>query len=415
MRIAWLGPEPSLEGGVPYAATQILLGLAQQGVQVDAYIGTVEAPYADRFDDSNGLRVFEDRMHWDWDRWYSRQPLLATATSLLARVGAQKRLLVTLSREHSRRPYDLIYQFSQFEVPWLRGRERELPPVVVHPEVHIAGELRWHRKERALALRCGGKARTEATTALLAGRTLIQRRDARRADAIVAPSRVFAQHLARDYHIASERVHVVPNPIDLRRFAPTTRDVGRRDAIELLFVSRLSVRKGVEMVVALSHRLARQQDRYRIRVIGARSMFSDYTPLLEDLHPEVARYEGHRPAEEVAGLHRAVDIVIQPSHYEPFALTVGEALASGSPVVVSDEVGAAEDVDPRCAQRFPAGDIDAFETAVRAMGQAISDGRRHEMGRIARAEAERLFAPERVCRGLVDTFAQVLSNDAARG
>lgn len=412
MRIAWLGPEPSLEGGVPYAATQILLGLAELGIEVDAYIATERAAYGNRFDEL-GLRVFEDRVRWEWDRWYSRQPLAATATSLLARVQAQKRLLVTMSREHARRPYDLVYQFSQFEVPWLRGREGELPPVVVHPEVHIAGELRWHRRERALALRCGGRARTEATTALLAGRTLIQRRDARRVTAIVAPSRVFAQHLERDYRIERDRLHVVPNPIDLRRFVPTLGDGGCHNPIELLFVSRLSVRKGVEMIVALSHRLARHGGPFRLRVVGARSTFSDYTPLLEDLHPEVACYEGHRSAEEVAQLHRSADIVVQPSHYEPFALTIGEALASGSPVVASDEVGATEEVDPRCSHRFSAGDLEGFEAAVRAMAEAVRNGQRAQLRRLARQEAERLFAPDKVCRGLADIFAHVLNDDAA--
>ncbi len=71
-------------------------------------------------------------------------------------------------------------------------------------------------------------------------------------------------------------------------------------------------------------------------------MFSDYTPLLKDLHPDVGIYDGYRNAEEVAQLHRSADIVLQPSHYEPFVLTVGEALASGSPVVASDEVRATE-------------------------------------------------------------------------
>ena len=414
MRIAWLGPEPSLGGGVTYAATQILWGLAAQAVEVDAYLATVTSPYGSCFDDCAGLRVFADRAHWEWNRWYSRQPLAATATSLLARVQAQKRLLLKLSIEHARNPYDLIYQFSQFEIPWLRSRSGSLPPVVVHPEVHMAGELRWHHKERELALRCGGAVRTEATTALLAARTLVQRRGARRPAAIIAPSRVFARHLQRDYRIDPDRLHVVPNPIDLRRFTPTNQSAARHDPLELLFVSRLSVRKGVEMIVALSHRLARGDSRFRLRVIGAQSMFSDYTPLLADLHPTVGLYEGPQDAVTVAGLQRAADVVLQPSHYEPFALTVGEALASGSPVVASDEVGAAEDVDRRCCRQFPAGDLDSFEADVRQMADEMRGNRRAEIRRLARGEAERLFAPERVCGELVNTFHRILSGDAAR-
>jgi glycosyltransferase involved in cell wall biosynthesis len=412
MRIAWLGPEPSLGGGVTYAATQILWGLAGQGVEVDAYLATVTSPFGNCFEDCPGLRVFADRAHWDWDRWYSRHPLAATASSLLARVQAQKRLLLRLDIEHTREPYDLIYQFSQFEVPWLRGREGRLPPVVVHPEVHIAGELRWHRREHELAVRCGGAVKTEATTALLAARALLQRRGARRPAAVIAPSRVFARHLERDYGIEPARLYVVPNPIDLRRFTPATQAARCQDPLELLFVSRLSVRKGVEMIVALSHRLARGDGRFRLRVVGAHSMFSDYTALLEDLHPIVGRYEGPQGAGRVAELQRAADLVLQPSHYEPFALTVGESLASGSPVVASDEVGAAEDVDRRCCRQFPSGDLDRFEADVRHMADAMRSDRRADIRRVARGEAERLFAPEHVCGELVTTFTRILSADA---
>lgn len=414
MRIAWLGPEPALDGGVPYVAAQLMIGLAAQGIELDAYIATQQAPYGDSFTDCEGLRLFTDRVHWEWDRWYSRQPHLATSTSLMARIRAQKRLVVSLLREHRRRPYDLVYQFSQFEVPWLRGNGQLLPPVIIHPEVHMAGELRWHRRERSLALRCGGKARTEATTALLATRTLVQQRDSRHVAAIVAPSRVFAGHLARDYGIESHRLHVVPNPIDLRRFLPAA-DAPRSSRTELLFVSRLSVRKGVEMIVGLSHRLAHSPGDFMIRVVGAGSMFSDYTRLLEDLHPDVAHYEGHRDAAYVAELHRSADMLLQPSHYEPFALTVGEALASGTPVVASDEVGATEDVNPRCCRRFTSGDLDAFEQAVRAMGQSLMHGNDRELRSLARSEAERLFTPERVCRGLASILANVHTDVSTHG
>jgi glycosyltransferase involved in cell wall biosynthesis len=340
--------------------------------------------------------------------------MIATATSLWARVQAQKRLLVKLTEEHQRRPYDLIYQFSQFEVPWLRGRERLLPPVVIHPEVHMAGELRWHRREHALAIRCGGKTKTGATTALLASRTLVQRAAAARVAAVIAPSRVFAEHLRADYGIARDRLHVVPNPIDLDRFSPGVTASEHRGPLELLYVSRLSMRKGLEMVVALSHRLAGDPGHFRIRVVGGHSMFSDYRPLLDDLHPVVGVYEGHRDALAVAELQRSADCLIQPSHYEPFALTVGEALASGTPVVVSDQVGAGEQVDSRCCTRFPAGDLGAFEAAVRAASSAVAGADRASVRQLARSEAERLFAPDRVCAGLVEAFSRVLSQDASR-
>ena len=46
--------------------------------------------------------------------------------------------------------------------------------------------------------------------------------------------------------------------------------------------------------------------------------------------------------DDMASLYSAVDYVVLPSHYEPFGLVVAESLESGTPVVVTASVGAAE-------------------------------------------------------------------------
>ena len=123
-------------------------------------------------------------------------------------------------------------------------------------------------------------------------------------------------------------------------------------------------------------------------------MVSDYTPLLEDLHPDVGIDDRsampRRSAVASFGGHR-----VQPSHYEPFALTVGEALASGSPVVASDEVGATEGVDPQCCRVFAAGDLDVSR-AVRELGEAMSGTQRGAIRRLAPRRRSAVFTRSRV-------------------
>ena len=94
--------------------------------------------------------------------------------------------------------------------------------------------------------------------------------------------------------------------------------------------------------------------------------------------------------------------MLQPSQYEPFALTVGEALAGGTPVIASDEVGAAEGIDPRVCQVFPRGDRDALQRAVRDAIGNVDFEQRGELAALARAEAERLFAPATVAATLLE-------------
>jgi glycosyltransferase involved in cell wall biosynthesis len=172
----------------------------------------------------------------------------------------------------------------------------------------------------------------------------------------------------------------------------------------VLSVSRLAVRKGVELVTELSHRLDDLAGEVRIDVIGNHSLWSDCRALMRDLNPAVATYKGEFANGQLAEAYAGADLLIQPSHYEPFALTVGEALACGVPVVASSEVGATEGVDPACCTVFPAGDIDPFEAAVHGAVDRVRGGGREPIAAVARAEAQRLFSADRVADGVLEAL-----------
>ena len=410
MRIAWQGPMGA-EGGVAYAGLQLLQGLRSRGVGVDCYMTTSidDAPLLLREDP--GVRFFCRPTGWEWDHWYSQNPLSAFITGQVARGIAQHGLARLMAEEHARWPYDLLYQFSQIELFGIRGRRNALPPIVVHPEVHAAGELAWHRRENNLAARGETLQHRVAARAMLVGRVARQRRDIRLVRRVVAPSRVFAAHLSSDYGIPLDHISIVPNPIDLERFSPRrgTSANGSDRPVTLLFVSRLAVRKGLDLVVGLSHRLVDLAGKVRIVIIGDRSLWSDYRALLDDLNPAVGSYAGPLDSDRLAAAYADADALIQPSKYEPFALTVGEALASGVPVVASDEVGATEGLDSGCCTVFRSGDLDAFETAVRMVIARIGDGAKPAISELARSEAQRLFSPERVADALTDSMEAALS------
>jgi glycogen(starch) synthase len=279
----------------------------------------------------------------------------------------------------------------------------------VHPEVHAHGELRSLWRERAIS-RETETARMRATAAaVLTVRTALQRFDARVATGFISPSSVFASDLVRDLGASPHRIRVVPNPIDMERFSEGAA-APREGPVRLVFVGRTAVRKGVEMIVALSHRLADLAGQVDLEVIGGPSLWSDYRGLLRELNPSVARYSGGEvPPEDLVARLRSGDVLLQPSHYEPFALTVGEGLACGMVAVTSDRVGASEEVDRAVALRFPAGDLDAFEAQVRhAIGRVRStDG--ESLRATARSEAQRLFSPDKVGAEAVAALRELVS------
>jgi glycosyltransferase involved in cell wall biosynthesis len=383
---------------------QLLRELPAAGVSVDAYFAGARDEIPEELCHREGLSLNSCDLGWRYGRWYSRNPLATFATGQITRAVAQNRLVGQIVRNHERSPYHALYQFSQLELFAIRRLRRALPPIVVHPEVHAAGELRWHTRERDFALRGESTLHYGFVRTLLKTRARAQRRDLRHVDLVIAPSHVFGRELVDDYGVAAGKVRSVPNPVDLERFHPAEEEHRSGDPIGLLFVSRISVRKGVELIVELSHRLSDLDGAIKLIVVGGQTLWSDYRALLADLNPRTGEYRGAVHPDVLPDLYRSADILLQPSHYEPFALTVAEALASGVPVVASDAVGASEEIDRSCCRTFPAGDMEAFEAEVRGLIADLQRGGGPEIRQLARKEAEHRFNPLSVARGVADVL-----------
>src|SRR5579883_598948 len=212
LRVAWLGPIPMEGGGVPGVAREILSGLTRLGHQVDCYLAGNPQPLPRQLRDTPNLRAVWAGSRWRWGRWYSRDQLSAFLTGNASRVLGMRRLGRNLVREHCSRPYDVLYQFSTTEIVGFRRQLGKLPPLVLHPETHAAGELRWMRKEAALAARCMPAYRRLPARAVMTLRTHVQRRDIKFAAAVICISNCFRTHLIRDYDVAEERTTVIANP-----------------------------------------------------------------------------------------------------------------------------------------------------------------------------------------------------------
>lgn len=403
MRIAWIGAGPTAGGGVGGVARILIRHLVDRSHQIDCYLAgdAVEVP---ELRENRRLRVFTASSWWDWGRWYSRTQFRAFVTGLAARGIAQRNLTTRLLAEHRRRPYDVVYQFSNIEMFGLQRHLAELPPIVVHPETHIAGELRCYKEEARLRRQCEPRWRSAAIRTMLEVRARRQQRDIRHAALVIAISESFRAHLVQDYGVEPERTVIVPNPVDLHAFPIDLHRPG--PPVTIAFVGRISVRKGVEQLIELSHRLSNLGDGVCLEMIGGHTLWSDYRPLLDRLNTANSKVVGPVQTHEVARRLAMADVLIQPSTYEPFGLTVAEALATGTPVVVSDAVGAGDFVNGPAVEKFPTGDTEALEQCVRAMiERAQHDGLSLRRG--ARTQAEQAFAINRVVDSLEECLADL--------
>jgi glycosyltransferase involved in cell wall biosynthesis len=410
LHIAWLGPGPARVGGVPAVATELIAGLAELGHRIECYCSGSATALPQQLRDRQNITFAWSPTRWRWNRWYSRAALPAFATGLASRAYTFLQLRRSLARQHAVDPFDVIYQFSNIETLAVSARLAKEVPLVIHPETHSAGELRWMLRERRLAGRCQPWYRSVAVTTVFAFRSVLQRLMIRRARLLICISSVFRDHLVHDYHFPREATVVIPNPIELARFDPARHiDHDGRRVRTALVVGRIALRKGIDQIVLLSQILHHRRVAVRLRIIGGHSLWSDYRPLLDALDPVVASYVGAVAAEGIPDELYAADMLVQASKYEPFGLTVGEALAAGIPVIATGEVGAVEGTTAVSTTVIPVEDPEALADAVEAMAARL-DHDPQALRDAARADAERLFCPQRVCQAISNALETLVGS-----
>mgnify|MGYP001320536331 CR=1 FL=1 len=200
-----------------------------------------------------------------------------------------------------------------------------------------------------------------------------------RADLVLADSKAVADRLP------GLPVEVVYGPVELdppESPAPWTTDGGP----VVGYVGRVEPRKGVIDLVRAAPLIRRVAPEVRVMIVGDDPYGSDPAYTREILSsPEV---EHHGWVENAPGLMRHLDVLVLPSHEEPFGTVLAEAMAVGTPVVATRVDGLPEVVRDGVTGRLVApGDPPALAEAVLEVL-----AHREEFGRAARQEARRFDA-----------------------
>jgi glycosyltransferase involved in cell wall biosynthesis len=404
LHIAWLGSTPLETGGAPGVAAELLEGLADLGHRIDCFLPGQGRGLPERLSEHANLEFVWGKTFWRYNRWYSRTQITTFVTGLFSRALANVRLRRAVKRRHREDPYDLLFQASSIESLAVPRSLLRSVPLVIRPDSHQMGELRWLLAERRIALRCQPAYVFVLVTAVMAVRTLVQRRAIRRASLLVCLSSVFRDHMVRDYRFPLERTVVVTNPVRFQRFPLSSRTIG--EPATVIVPGRVSMRKGLEDVVELSRVLLARGVQARVRVVGGPSLWSDYRKLLDDLPPENTEYLEKVPPTEMPAEYAASDIMLQASKYDPCPMAVIESLASGVPVVATSEVGSIEAIARSVVIETSPGDVAAMADGIEEMLARLREDPAGVRA-TARAEAERRFATPVVCAQISDALERL--------
>lgn len=218
------------------------------------------------------------------------------------------------------------------------------------------------------------------------------------ADVVFVPSQRTGDEIRRDY--GGCRPLVLPNAGRAEDLADDALPgvVSRRKGeapLRLLFVGRLRIRKGVEVLLHALSAMRRQGTDVELRLAGD----GERSEVLRDLSRELdlqdrVQFLGKCDRDRLSLEFDACDALVVPSIYEGMPLVVLEAMARAVPVVASAVSGIPEVVlDGETGWLVPPENVEALQIALTEVSEDLDSARAR--GRAGR-ERLSLFRPERV-------------------
>jgi glycosyltransferase involved in cell wall biosynthesis len=204
-----------------------------------------------------------------------------------------------------------------------------------------------------------GESAAEGAGALaVAGKRALERIVYHRGARFIVLSKAFGSILAREYGVSPSAIRVVPGGVDLRRFSEVgSRREARRtlgwpeDRPTVVTVRRLVRAKGLENLIEAAKLVRLRIPEVLVVIAGTGPLEQELKRCVNEAGLEYnVRFVGFVREDALPSVYRAADLFVVPTiTLEGFGLVVVEALACGTPVIVTPIGGLPEvvaDLDP---------------------------------------------------------------------
>ncbi len=164
-----------------------------------------------------------------------------------------------------------------------------------------------------------------------------------RADKVIAVSHYTKDVVNKYYGVPKDRIEVIHNGVDLNEFSVhKLRELFPRDKI-VLFVGRLTYQKGVNYLLESAVEVLKTHPRTIFLIVGHGDMYQKL--VLDAAKLGIGNrtiFPGFLTGEKLRDCYQMADVFVMPSVSEPYGIVALEALASGTPSVISKQSGVSE-------------------------------------------------------------------------
>lgn len=236
---------------------------------------------------------------------------------------------------------------------------------------------------------------------------LYQKKAVERADCLHATAESEKENLLKLGY--NKRIEVIPNGIAVEHIAMKSSWERRKN---ILFLSRVHVKKGVNFLIEAVAKLKEEMEGYRVVIAGEGE--ADYIRELQGMAERLGVADNVHFIGGVYGdrkwqLFREADLFVLPTHSENFGIVVAEALACGTPVVTTLGTPWQELETCHCGWWTEVG----TEPLVRVLREFLGlDTQRLEtLGKNGRRLVEEKYSAKRMAGAMVELYEKVLRNE----
>lgn len=179
----------------------------------------------------------------------------------------------------------------------------------------------------------------------------------------------------------------------------------------VLYMSRIDPKKGLDLLIPALERLLAEGVNFHFVLAGANPQDPDYQNQIQKqvkASPLASRttITGFVTGELKAALLQDADLFVLPSYYENFGIAVAEAMAGGTPVVISDQVHIWEEVKEAEAGWVSPCEVNALTERLREALQ--NSGERQRRGGNAQTHALEHYSWDAIAQQMIQAYRQIL-------